>query len=251
MKNLGPFTQALMIKKAGDAAATVPALGVGRPSGYKNYPRETLHRPANGVYSVVAGDNPSKVYTRFGVSENRFYEANPGLRDIPANKWKAGMKVNIPVSDRLHIMRTKGFDPERTTPLTDEWRNKQIMGESSFNRYAVHPKSNATGAFQILQNTLDQAKQWDPNIKDWTLQDMTDPEKAGYVHDLILRGRQVEWQYKNQKPATQETLVKLWNMPYPKTQDQIRQNDTYLEHIRKQDLNDPTTRKAMENFNKK
>lgn len=183
---------------------------VGRPPDYKNFPLGTEPLPADGVYTIKAGDNPFKLQHRFGISKESLYEANPGMDDATATKWQIGKKIRLPRQTLRQQLSKDGFDPESTRDMDPDLLNKMTYVESSFKRFAHNKAGNAYGELQIRQPMLDQAKKWDNRLKDWTLEDMFDPEKARFVRQTFHNGRQLDYQYQKGEPTPDPMFVRWW-----------------------------------------
>ncbi|HLP25314.1 MAG TPA: LysM peptidoglycan-binding domain-containing protein [Acidobacteriota bacterium] len=71
-------------KKRAVAPATTAKGGKAAPTGVKN---------ADGTYTVAAGDTPSKIARKFGVSVDAILSENPGLNP---SKLHVGQKIRLP-----------------------------------------------------------------------------------------------------------------------------------------------------------
>lgn len=175
---------------------------------------ETIASTKN--HSIVAGDTLGGVARRYGVALQRLKDANKGLD--PA-RLQIGQQINIPESDRDFIKRTKGFDPDEVVFNDPMLQYQQMYHESVLGKYK-RPINAPVGntAYGYLQMTR---PAWDEAVKnqpDWfkgrKFEELaTDPRLALTAQRAYLEPRLRRWQYRNGKPATWETAVRMWYMP--------------------------------------
>jgi LysM repeat protein len=109
--------QKLTIPAAGSAPATT--------STSSSTTTATAAASASGTYTVVAGDNPTVIARKLGVSQGDFLNANPDLKDpAKARALRPGSTVNVPANSKPG---TETSTPSSSTPGPTPMSSQPIM----------------------------------------------------------------------------------------------------------------------------
>lgn len=155
--------------------------------------------------------NLDELSKRHKVSLSRLRASNPSLP--PGTKIKYKTEVVIPESDRLHIIRQYGFDPEQVDLPDAAWMDALAQKESLGGLKNANADSTARGRYQMLKKTFDSFRKANPGM----YPEVTHANLSGQpveVQTAIarqhMRDKTREWQYMHATPLSMEDVVTRW-----------------------------------------
>lgn len=227
----------------------VDRIRVGQRLALPELARRIAPPPPPIKYAIKSGDTFGHIGQRYGVSLNRLKKANPKV----VQPLQIGDIVMIPESDRDNIKRIYGFDPDIIPERNNKLMWQQMYHESVLGKYdkpITNPNnSTAYGYMQMTRTAWDEALKNSPELfKNKTFEDLaTDPQFALDAQMAYLAPHIRRWQYKNKRPATWDTAVRMWYNP---ADPHSAEADNYYNNVISVKLADIKARRAAANNDK-
>lgn len=167
-------------------------------------------------YAIQRGDTFDRIGKAHGVSAQRMTEANPG---VDPDKLQLGQKINIPVSDRQHIINTRGFDPEGVQPFDSRsyWRN--LYWESHIGRWKRPlgaPAGNTARGYHMMNKPTwdDMVRRHPQTFAGRRHEELdTDFDLSHQAYATQVQDKVRDWQYANGKQVPATDYPRFWYMP--------------------------------------